>query len=241
MIISSHSGKPLHVFLGGVTGFALGILFFILALYNLVYFVCGYTAMHTQDFGKLFNTTTSLLNGRYDGYINSFATLVLISRYKYCYLFNMNPPHFHILLIPISFFNIYSAFYIWTFINFMCLIISLILIIKETRIKITFFRSFLIFFGVLIFASTVPNLLTGQLSFLLLLPFTLAWIAARRGNWLKAGVWMGILMSVKLFLLIYLPYLVLKRQYRAAAVACLSAALCFGCGLLVFGWKAQIA
>ncbi|MGO9621960.1 MAG: glycosyltransferase family 87 protein [Desulfobaccales bacterium] len=219
----------------------LGLLFIPLYLYNVLCFSIGNTYCHTNDFGKMFNTTQSLLNGKIDGYINSPTTLTLLSKYWYDYLLNMNPPHLHFIMLPLIYFNIHTAFMIWMSINGICLIISLILIIRESGIKLNPSRGFFIIFGVLILASTTANLPTGQLSFFLLLPITLAWIAARRGNWEVMGLFMGLAVSVKLFLLIFLPYLALRRQFRALAVTCLTVSACFAAGVLVFGMEAHRA
>lgn len=228
-------------FVLGLIIFILGFLFIPLLLYNTLYLIVGNTYCHMNDFGKMINTTQALLNGKIDGYISGLATLTPMDKYRYFHLLNMNPPHFHLISLPLIYFNIHIAFMIWMLINGICLIISLILIIRESEIKLNLGRDFLIIFGVMILASTTANLPTGQLSFLLLLPITLAWIAARRGNWGVMGLFMGLSLSVKPFLLIFLPYLALRRQFRAVAVTCLTASACFAAGILVFGMEAHRA
>jgi hypothetical protein len=85
------------------------------------------------------------------------------------------------------------------------------------------------------------------MSFLLLLPVTLAWAAARRGRWTRAGLYLGLAISVKLFLLIFIPYFLLRRRLRAAAASGTAAAACFVAGALVLGpgsyssWLTQLA
>ncbi len=116
----------------------LGLLFVPLYLFNTLFISIGNTYCHMNDFGKMFNTTQSLLNGKIDGYSNSLATLTPLSKYRYDYLLNMNPPHLHLTMLPLIYFNIHTAFMIWMSINGICLIISLILIIRESGIKLAF-------------------------------------------------------------------------------------------------------
>jgi Glycosyltransferase family 87 len=69
----------------------------------------------------------------------------------------------------------------------------------------------------------------------LMLPFTLAWRAWRNRRWVEAGVWLGACASVKLFLLLFLPWLAWRRRWGAiaAAAATMSALVLLGIG--VFG------
>ena len=122
----------------------------------------------------------------------------------------------------------------------MCsLVASSRLVVREVGLELTPWQWRLGVLGLLSFIGTTSVLLTGQLSLLLLLPITLAWVEARRGRWTHAGVYLGLALSVKPFLLIFMPYLVFRRQFRAAAAAGVAASLCFVAGLLVFGVKAH--
>jgi len=75
----------------------------------------------------------------------------------------------------------------------------------------------------------------GQVSLYLALVVTLAWKAARRGEWGIEGVWLGLAISLKPFLLLMAPLLLLRKQGRATAVALLTASVCLSAGVLVFG------
>jgi hypothetical protein len=84
-------------------------------------------------------------------------------------------------------------------------------------------------------------LYTGQLSFLLLVPVTLMWLAARRGSWGRVGVLLGLTLSVKPFLGVLLAYLCWRRRWRAVAACLAVVVLCFGIGVLVFGWQNHVS
>jgi hypothetical protein len=78
-------------------------------------------------------------------------------------------------------------------------------------------------------------ILTSQVTFVLMAPLVLAWIWARRERWAWSGFALGLLMSVKPFLLLLVPYLLLKRRWTALAACGSALLLCFTLGLLIFG------
>jgi alpha-1,2-mannosyltransferase len=153
----------------------------------------------------------------------------------------MNPPHFHLLLLPLTLLPPKVALGLWGIASFLCLFVSLRVIAREARLELTLRQRWLRSLGVLGFTGTSMVLVTGQLSFLLLLPITLAWAEARRGRWTQAGAYLGVCIGVKPFLLIFAPYLVLRRQFRAAITAAIGVLMGFLVGLLVFGLEAHAA
>ena len=84
-------------------------------------------------------------------------------------------------------------------------------------------------------AGVAATIRMGQVSLYLALVVTLAWKAARHGEWGIEGVWLGLAISLKPFLLLMAPLLLLRKQGRATAVALLTASICLSAGVLVFG------
>jgi hypothetical protein len=91
--------------------------------------------------------------------------------------------------------------------------------------------------GLLVFASAAWTsvAVTGEMSLLLLLPFTGAWIAARRGRWTAAGALLGACLSVKLFFLVFIAWLVAARAWKGVAAAVTASACCAALGAAVYG------
>jgi hypothetical protein len=156
-------------------------------------------------------------------------------------LWNMNPPHFHLVLLPLGAMQPEAALACWWAINFLCLGLCLRWIVREGELKLTPRARQLGLVALLGFTGTATMILTSQLSFLLLVPITLAWIGARRGRWFRCGLWLGIALSVKPFLLLLVPYLALRRRW-SAVVGCVAATLvCFALGLVVFGFDSHLS
>jgi alpha-1,2-mannosyltransferase len=193
---------------------------------------------HYNDFGKIYASATYFLQGK-DMYGPSEATNIKVTKTLRKQFYNLNPPHLHILILPLTIFSIHGAFIIWGVASVIALVISLRVIQKEVGFPMTPWRFLVILFGVLMFIGTPTVCVTGQMSLLLLLPVTYAWREARRGRWTNAGIFLGAVASVKPFMLVFLPYLILRREFRAAAAACVMIALSFLAGILVFGIPAH--
>jgi len=82
-------------------------------------------------------------------------------------------------------------------------------------------------------------IITGQLTFLLMLMLTVAWRAARRNRLVAAACWLGALASVKPFLAIFALYFAFRRQVIPLIVMVVTALASFAIGLGVFGWAAH--
>jgi len=221
-----------------VATLALAGMFMLVVAYLLLYHCRSVYIMMTKlnmnDFGKFYYATLAFLQGG-DMYGPNPATWIPITESISKHFWNLNPPHFHLAVLPFVLFSPKAALALWGLVNLLCLIASLCLIVREVGVEITPLRFFAGLFGLLAFTGTSTVLVTGQLSFLMLLPVTLAWIEARRGRWTTTGVYLGVVISFKPFLLVFIPYLLLRRKFRAAAAACSIPTLACVIGLGIFG------
>ena len=236
------SSKPPHKFRLSLPGLVQALPFFAfdativagLVIWNAIHVYLMAANLHMNDFGKFYYSVVAFMQGQ-DMYGPNPATLIPVSATYSQQFWNMNPPHFHLLLLPLARLTPEVALALWMGAGVCCLLISLKLIVREIGLVCTPWTYRLALGGLLSFAGTAAMCITGQLAFLLLLPITLAWINLRRGLWTNAGLYLGLAMSIKPFLLIFLPYLILQRQFRALAAAGTMALGCFAAGLLVFG------
>jgi hypothetical protein len=204
----------------------------ILGLWNIM-LVLAMTKLAMNDFGKFYYSARFFLQG-IDMYqpspATSFAPLPSTT------LLNMNPPHVHLPILPLAYLTPTAALLVWLAMNAVCLVTVLWLIGDTLAIRL---GSRLARLGALCaflgFAATGAVLITGQLSFLITLPMTLAWLAARQGRWRAAGAYIGFLMSIKLLLLIFVPYFLIRRKRDAVVGSIMTFVGCFALGVVVFG------
>jgi hypothetical protein len=220
--------------------FGLPILALVLTLWNLLLFWVLIFGLPQNDFCRMYYTARAYWQGE-DMYGWNPATPARVGDDKVIQLWNMNPPHFHLVLLPLGLLPPTMALACWWGISMVCLVVAIRWITVECGLVMTPRVRQLGLVALLGFTGTNCMILTSQLAFVLLVPMTLAWLAARQERWRAAGFWLGVVISVKPFLLMFVPYLVLRRRWSALAMCAGSIALCFALGLMVFGMDNHLA
>jgi len=198
-----------------------------------------FRTLHMNDFGKFYYSAQAFLDGG-DMYAPSAATAIPVPG-DVREFGNMNPPHFHLLLLPLARLSPLPALLTWAAASALALGGALFVIAREFGLRWTLAGVAWTVFGVAICSATGIMVVTGQLAFLLMLPVTLAWAAARHRHWTRAAAYLGIVASIKPFIAIFGLYFVLTRRVRSAVVMGSTAAACFLLGLVVFGWNAHLS
>lgn len=149
---------------------------------------------------------------------------------------NMNPPHFHLLVEPLTALSPPRAFAVWMILSGAALVGALVLIVRGLALS----RSGAIGLGLLAvtWAPMMFTVMTGQVGLLLLVPFTLAWRRARQGRLAEAGAWIGVCASIKLFFLLFVLYFAVSRRWQALRMAVLAILAIFAAGFAVYGLPA---
>ena len=216
-----------------------GVLAVAFAYYALMVKVM-FTVLHMNDFGKFYYSARAFLDGG-DMYGPNPATAVPVSATETRQLWNMNPPHFHVLVLPLARLSPLPAYVIWSIESLIALVLSVAVITRELRLRWSASRLLWALTGFVVCSATLAVIVTGQLSFILLLPVTLAWRAARHGQWPRAGAWLGLVGSVKPFFGIFGLYFLLTKRFRAAEAMAITGVACVLVGLAVFGWQSYHA
>ena len=206
----------------------------ILISWNLLLAYVMIDKLNMNDFGKFYYSIVAYTNGE-NMYGPNPATLMTVTAGKGLQYWNLNPPHFHFFLLPLGHLSPGLALGVWAVINYIAGLISLMLIARNfPPILANTHRRFL-FLAVLAFSGTGILFITAQLSLLLLLPITFAWIQIQSGQWRKAAILLGLACSIKPFLLIFVPYFFLRRQYSALVNFFLTCGVFYLAGFMVFG------
>ena len=146
------------------------------------------------------------------------------------HLGNLNPPHVQLLFLPLASLSYGGALATFVGVSAVALCLSIWLVVRELEMGWSWRRFWLGGAFTISSAAFTTVAVTSELTFLLMLPFTLAWSAWRRERWAAAGAWLGVCASVKLFVLLFVPVLLWHRRWRALA-ACAVA----GAGVVLFG------
>ena len=204
------------------------------------------TRLQMGDFRILYLSARAQLEGR-DMYDRPSEVQTHLGRTLLSTLVNLNPPHFQLLVLPLALFSPGAALALWAAASLLCLGASMLVVVRELDLKPTAWSCWRGAVWLLAFAGTGAVVGTAEVAFLLMPLLTLGWAAARRDEWNRAGVYLGLAMGLKLFLLIFIPYLVLRRRPGAAVVSCATAAAWFLAGVLIVGpgsywsWLSQLA
>ena len=120
-----------------------------------------------NDFGKFYYSARYFFEGR-DLYASSPATLILASALDGRQLGNMNPPHFHLLVLPISLWGPHVALAGWTIASIISLALAVRTLVETLGwSRLTPWRLGFILLSVLRRMGRNGSLIvTGQLSWL---------------------------------------------------------------------------
>jgi hypothetical protein len=193
-----------------------------------------FTSTPRNDFGRPFWGTLAFLQGQ-DMYALNESVIWYFNKNTVLNLWDLNPPHAHLLYLPLTLLSPSLALLVWCVSSGTCLWASIRIILRQIDLKLSREQIEWTVLGLLAFTGMSTAVITGHVSFLLMLVITLAWRDARAGRWSRAGAWLGLGMSVKPFLLIFVPYLALKGRWRALAAVGLAVGAAFMVGLMVFG------
>jgi alpha-1,2-mannosyltransferase len=154
---------------------------------------------------------------------------------------NLNPPHVNLVFLPFALLPPRLALLGWLLLNLCALGDTARIAARQGIWKPLSLSGLAAGVFLLAWAPMAALVITGQLALLVMWLVTRAWCAARRGDWRRAGWWIGAAAATKLFLLVFIPYLVVRRRWGALRAAALQMGLLAAAGALVFGPGAYVA
>ena len=192
-----------------------------------------------NDFGKFYYATLNWRSGL-SMYAPTVATSLPVSTGLRLQFLDMNPPHFHLLLLPLVTLPIGTAARVWLVLNAVSALTAIVMVVRELKLRVPIWQWMPLAVIGLLSVATNSNAVTAQCTGVLMLPMTAAWLAARRQQWVTCGVWLGVVIGVKPFLGLFLPVLALRGQWRATVSACLAGLVSSAVGVAVFGWSSYV-
>jgi alpha-1,2-mannosyltransferase len=185
-------------------------------------------ALYYSDFVMFHATTQALMHGR-----PAYEPHVLVDGLWW----NMNPPQFHLLTIPLAWLTLPVAAQVFRAANTLALIVSVLLLfsLEELRTR----KGGWLMAAAFTCPGLVMELGAGQNAGILALLFTIAWKAIDRSRWILAGAFIGVACALKPIFLPVVVWLVFARQWKAAAAAATAAAGLIGASVVTWGWTPQ--
>jgi hypothetical protein len=153
---------------------------------------------------------------------------------------NLNLPHTNLLVWPLATLTDRHALLAWTSSGLALFVAASAMSLRALRWQWRWLPAISLLVYLLAWAPSAAFSLTAQVSFLLMLPVTAAWLAYRRGHAAAAGVWLGLAAAMKPFLLIFVPYFVLRRDRSATAAMAAAIAGIFAIGIASFGVESYV-
>ena len=151
---------------------------------------------------------------------------------------DFTPPVFHVLLLPFAHVDPRVGYLIWTAINvaIACMVFQLVLRVVPGA----WTQRYVIGAWVVNAAGVQMTLRLGQVSWMVALLVTCAWLAARSSRPLVAGAWAGVAIAFKPFLLVAVPVFVVRRQWKSVAACLLTTGASCALSVLLFGREAFV-
>lgn len=155
--------------------------------------------------------------------------------WKGSHLGNLNPPHFQLLIVPLALLPYSVAAGGWLLASYASAFAVIGLAGRLIAGPWTVRRALVWGAACIANVGFVSVAVTGEWTWFLAWPLLFAWKAAREERWGRAGVWLGVCASFKLFFLLFLPLLLLWARWRAVFNMVATAATLFAVGLAAFG------
>ena len=143
----------------------------------------------------------------------------------------MNPPHFQLLMRPLTAFPAETASAIFRGLSIVCAIGCVWWLARTSPER----WSLADIGAVMAWSPAALNISLNQITWLMWPLLVYAWTAWRKDRWTAGAIAYGIALSLKPFLGVFLLWMLITRRFRPAIVSAAVAAVSFSIGILVYG------
>jgi hypothetical protein len=184
-----------------------------------------------QDFGIFYASVRSFLDGG-----SLYAPIPAPPRFpSRSGQLNLNLPHTNLFFLPLGLLSRFTALWVWVGASLLAFLWSTFRSVRALHWPLSPLGWLALVVYLVAWGPAAAFTLTIQLNFLLMLPVTAAWLAARRGAPQTTGAWLGVAAAMKPFLLLFAPYCAIRRDTRALVTLIAAVGALVGIGLVVFG------
>ncbi len=153
---------------------------------------------------------------------------------------NLNLPHTMLLVWPLAHLPDRAALAVWLGVGLMLGAGVSLASLRALGWRIRLLPALIVILYLVAWAPSAAYTMTAQISFFIMAPVCAAWLAHRRGDSTRSGLWLGLAAAMKPFLLIFLPYFVVRGDRRALTAMLGVLAACVAVGMAVFGSGAYV-
>jgi hypothetical protein len=155
--------------------------------------------------------------------------------------YNAHPPTSVLLALPLAALDYVAAGWWWNVLSLALLALSLVVIARELGWRPRLLGLLATVALLMVWTPLWIHTLQGQLGLALLALFAGAWAAGRRGRLAASGVLLGLAAAIKLFPLLLLGWLALRRGWRCVVAGLAALAGVSGLTLLILGPAAFVS
>lgn len=148
---------------------------------------------------------------------------------------NLNLPHTMALLRPLARLSDGAALLTWMALGLALGLAASVASIAALGWRLRPLPALLVALYLVAWAPSAAVTSTAQITFYVTAPVVAGWLAFRRRRPVAAGAWIGLAAAIKPFLLIFLPYFLVRRDYRALAAMLAVVGAVIGIGLAMYG------
>ncbi len=148
---------------------------------------------------------------------------------------NLNLPHTMLLLWPLAHLPDRVALAVWLCVGLVLGAGFSLASLRALGWRIRLLPTLIVVLYLLAWAPSAAFTMTAQISFFIMAPVCAAWLAYRRGDSTRSGLWLGLAAAMKPFLLLFVPYFLVRRDRRALTAMLGVLAASVAVGLAVFG------
>jgi hypothetical protein len=152
-----------------------------------------------------------------------------------------NAPHVILGFLPFVYLPLTIGLAVWLSLSFACAALAIHQVLRGLAVQISGQSLVLGLCLLAIAPATLDIVANGNMVWPLSLLFTLAWRAAREGRCLRAGILLGVLMTAKPFIALWVPYAVLQRERGALIGIAIGGLAAISLGLAMAGTDAWLA